>query len=793
MDPSLFGQNGPMAFILAADGAFTPYHPENDQVWELEFGQHEIHPFCIQTTYGLRAKSMRLFPSFVINYRRYTNADSFLTPPFITQYTPDSIQVQSEAVLGCEIHFDVFVPASDTLVGGVEVFNKGKEYLSLNLELAAVLAPMPDGIATRPDQNGINQIISGKTGNLYPVLFMTGGPSAVSSPYPALSIPIRLSPLQSRRLTWALVTKDSRETSLDTARKVTATPWRETVQMRVMQQASRSIQIRTGNKAWDQAFSFTQVQAQIHWIATEHPSKSLFLRSRVPDDGITNHHEQSHLDDLTLLEAVHLGQVLLPAWKEQYSILLRNLLSRQTDTGEIFSPLNTVAYSKPFHDCPLLAQLFLLLYEIDGSETQLADVFPALCKYIDSWLPEGYDPEKDQTPALKDPRQLQLDSGLFNFDIWEDSGQGVDIRFVESPALLAMLLQETTALSQMAEILGDKSSKTKYKSLSKTLLIQAQAAWDESLSMFTYRDIESHERPSSELYCSGNAQKELKVGKTFLQPQRLQLHLIAKDEHTRVCIIRFNGKDLTGEPLRETIKSSQIRWVLGKAHLTTRNLFKSIQTISIEGLKTNDQYSLETIDFSQPDITCLLPILTGTVKENRITVLLEKYFNPSEERTNFGIPEIWQVIHELPQDLVIQSNVLWNTFIIQGLARSGFKDQAATLFTNLMSAIISGLKYYGGFFPFYNIRDGRPAGTKNALSGLAPLNLFLELVGIRLFSPSKIAIWGQNPFPWPVEIHWQGLSIQRDGAHTDLTFPDGSKYSGNNEKPLVITQESSMR
>ncbi len=574
---------------------------------------------------------------------------------------------------------------------------------------------------------------------------------------------------------------------------MTATPWRESAQTHTMHHAGQNIRVHTGNAGWDQAFSYAQVLAQTHWNANQHSSKSFFLRSRLPDDGIPDRHEQSHLDDLTLLEAAHLTQVLLPARKEQYSVLLRNLLARQTETGEIFSPLNHIAFSKPFHDCPLLAQLFLLSYEIDGNMDQLISVFPSLSKYIDTWLPGSYDPDKDRTPALEDPRQLQLDTGLFNFDIWEESGQGLDIQFAESPALLTMLFLETTALSRMAGILGDKPSKKKYKSLSRILFTQTQAAWDEHLSTFTYLDIESHRLPSRELYYPGRVQEELNIGKTFFQPQRLQLHLTARDEHTRVCTIRFNGDDAAGEPIQEIIKSSQIRWVMGRAHLTTGNLFKSIQSISIDGLKPDDRYLLETADFSQPDITCLLPIRSGDIDEDRITSLLEKHFNPAEARTTFGIPETWQVQHELPQNLIIQSNVLWNTLIIQGLVRSGFTDQAVSLFTQLMSAITSGLRYYGGFFPFYNSKDGRPAGARNALAGLAPLNLFLELAGIRIFSPLRIAVWGHNPFPWPVEIHWQGLSIRRDGTQTNVTFPDGTIFSGSTEKPLVITPESSKR
>ncbi len=356
-----------------------------------------------------------------------------------------------------------------------------------------------------------------------------------------------------------------------------------------------------------------------------------------------------------------------------------------------------------------------------------------------------------------------------------------------------MLLQEVIALKRISDILGDKTLKKKYKSLAKTLRTQVEATWDEHLSTFTYLDIDSHLSPSRELYYPGRVQEELTIGKTFFQPQRLQLHLTAKDEHTRVCIIRFTGQDQAGEPIQETIKSNQVRWVMGHAHVTTQCLFKTIQTIGFEGLKKEDRFVLETANFSQPDITCLLPIHTGTVDDDQIANLLEKYFEPVDTKAHVGLPETWQTQQALPKDLVVRSNVLWNTLVLQALAQAGFTEQAAAFFSQLMWAITMGLSDYGGFFPFYNMKDGQPVGARNALVGLAPLNLFVELVGIRLFSPEKLAVWGSNPFPWPVEIHWQGLSVQREGTNVNVTFPDGTIFSGSPERPILITPESSKR
>ena len=132
-------------------------------------------------------------------------------------------------------------------------------------------------------------------------------------------------------------------------------------------------------------------------------------------------------------------------------------------------------------------------------------------------------------------------------------------------------------------------------------------------------------------------------------------------------------------------------------------------------------------------------------------------------------------------------NVLWNTLILQGLTRAGYHNEAAQLFARMMGAIWQGLQGYQGFFPHYDSQNGRPSGTRNSLAGLVPLGLFLELGGIRLYNPNKVAVWGENPFPWPLEVHWQGLSIHKEAANVRITFADGSMFQGDVRSPLLLT------
>lgn len=784
----------PKAFILATDGTFTSFHPENDQVWELQMPQNEIYPYCLHTTYGLRARSMCLFPVISIGNQHFHHASAFFNPPRVTQYLPDSITIQSSPIETCHFTFNAHVSANDMIVGGVTFTNTGDSFLSMSLDLAVILVSMLQGTAAYPDREGINQVIAGHTKDLSPVLFMTGGPSAISSPYPALSIPIHLAAGQSRRLTWALASKTSRDDSLEAARKVAASPWREEVQQRARFHGARTLQVQTSHLDWDAAFFQAQTEAQRHWVGKPDKFESpFFLRSRLPDDAPDNAIQHDRRDDLSLLEAFHLKQVLLPARADQLSTILNNFISRQKEDGAIFSERNAFTFSRPFRECPLLANLTLKLYEIDGNHDQLQQTFSSLCRSLDPWFTAGENPKRGPASAWEDTRQLQMDSGMFNFDIWEESGHGLEIHTAESPALNSMLQMEATALVRIAALIGDDAALAKYKDLADSLSQRITECWEDQLGTFIYRDIESGLTPDRELFFPGRIRKDLNIGKTFLKPQRLQLHLIASDEHTRAGVIRFFGTDPDGSPTEEVFRSHDLRWVLGRAHLTSQKLYQSIQSISFNGLQPEDRFVLETADFAQPDITCLLPLLTDAPTSEMLEkVIANKNIIP-ENNISFGLPETWKTRHELPPALTIRNNILWNTLIIEGLLQSKQYDLAGSAFSHLMIMVSSGLTHHDGFFPFYNSKDGLPAGNRNALAGLAPLGLLLELAGIRILSPKRVVLWKHFALANPLKVHWQGLSIYKDSSLVKVIFPDGTHFTGTVEEPIVVSAESDKR
>jgi hypothetical protein len=77
----------------------------------------------------------------------------------------------------------------------------------------------------------------------------------------------------------------------------------------------------------------------------------------------------------------------------------------------------------------------------------------------------------------------------------------------------------------------------------------------------------------------------------------------------------------------------------------------------------------------------------------------------------------------------------------------------------------------------------------DALSGLAPLSLFLDVLGVRLHSPHRIGLGGFNPFPWPVTIKYRGLTVLRQKETTIVIFPDGQSVNIDKPTPCTVSME----
>jgi hypothetical protein len=128
----------------------------------------------------------------------------------------------------------------------------------------------------------------------------------------------------------------------------------------------------------------------------------------------------------------------------------------------------------------------------------------------------------------------------------------------------------------------------------------------------------------------------------------------------------------------------------------------------------------------------------------------------------------------------------WNLFIYEGLLRYGFRPDAARLVAHMMTAVIQNLKQNHSFFARYHAENGNGIGERNALSGYAPLGLFLQVLGVQILSATRVRLEGENPFPWEVTVRYRGLKVARGLAKTTVTFPNGKSVIVTDLSPCIV-------
>jgi hypothetical protein len=129
----------------------------------------------------------------------------------------------------------------------------------------------------------------------------------------------------------------------------------------------------------------------------------------------------------------------------------------------------------------------------------------------------------------------------------------------------------------------------------------------------------------------------------------------------------------------------------------------------------------------------------------------------------------------------------WNTLIGEGLLSYGYRQLAADLVIRLMDGITKNLKKEGGFRQLHHAVTGDGLGERDTLSGLPPLRLFLETLGVTLISPWKVHFQGINPFPWSVKIKFRGLTITRGLENTTVVFPSGKVVEIKDPTPCTVS------
>ncbi|MBE3067892.1 MAG: hypothetical protein IMZ73_10785, partial [Chloroflexi bacterium] len=156
------GPGDPLALTLAADFRLCTPDYVNDHIWELETGGGDPPALSLRTTYGLRARRMRLFPRFTLGGQTVSDPATFPLPPRLRRFFPNFLSLDFSPIPSIDVVAEYWAPDSHTVAGRFTVTNRSGESVSLLLELCGQLVPL-EGQSLAPLSMQSANILAGRS------------------------------------------------------------------------------------------------------------------------------------------------------------------------------------------------------------------------------------------------------------------------------------------------------------------------------------------------------------------------------------------------------------------------------------------------------------------------------------------------------------------------------------------------------------------------------------------------------------------------------------------------------
>ncbi|MEW6651333.1 MAG: trehalase family glycosidase, partial [Chloroflexota bacterium] len=755
------GINDPLMLTLCADARLSPVDYPNDQIWELSLSGGEPAALTVFTTFGMRARAMRLFPRFRHGSEVRSDPAEFYRPPRITRLFASHLEVRFSPFTGLDVIAEYRALSSQSSAGRFTFHNPSVLTEKFTFEWCAYLNPLGNGNGMRTVQVGVHPVLQGKTEELSPVCFITGGLQPGKGPYASLTEEAQLSPGGVRQLTWALAALPSPADSYELARQSTARAW-EAEQARIeLTHRSERLEITTNNPDWDAAFALAARCAEsLFFPASQSLPRQSFVLSRKTDHGFSLRGDGSDYNALwngqTALDCWHMSSLILPGMPDRLAGLVENFLATSMPDGFIDWKPGLAGQRSRRMAQPLLAALTLKVHQTRQDPAWLEKVYPPLLSFLRCWFSLRNDRDQDGFPEWEHPFQSGLEeSPLFN--PWHPAAQGVEPKTIETPALAAMLYNEAGCLLKIASLIGETANLDWLEQQRSRLRANVEAAWDESDTTYTHRDALTHAASPADVVFTFDTRGQFPIERQFDPPSRLVLHFNTQTDLTRRIHLILSGSAADGSPILEEINPQDVSWLHGIGRYTSRSHFKQLDSLKVLNLHPGDSGALRTINFREEDLSLLLPLWAGIPDPSRADRLVNQTIL-TRYRQPYGLTVVpasapGSEITETQQVLLP-----WNWMIAEGLLNYGYRKEALSLFEDWMKAIVHSLKNKRAFYAAYHPVSGQGSGESNLLTGLPPIEFFLRLLGIRLLTDTRIILDALTPFSFPVTVQYRRMT-----------------------------------
>jgi hypothetical protein len=786
----------PLSLRIAADARLCRVDYCDDQIWELRLSGGNPSALSLETTYGLRARSMRIFPGFVLGDRYIIDPEEFESPPVLRQFFPNYLQVEFSPFEDLLVVAEYWIPDSHTISGRLKLQNLGPRALRMRLRLHALLDPIEDSQALREVTAEGAAILTGQSGNLAPVIFMAGGAIGDSVTYPGLALEQLLAPGVPSLVRWAQAGHADQDQSFEWARKQASRPWDGEIARLELVNASQ-IEVETGDEDWDAAFAFSQKVALGSFVGpTEQLPHASIVDVRAPDYGFSPRGDGrdygAHWDGQSAHQVYVALPHILPLAPDLAKGLIRNFLATQDAEGEVDWRPGLGGQRSKTLSIPLLATMAWRIFEHTDDKEFLREVFPGLLAFHQAWFSERHDRDGDGHPEWDHTLQAGFDDWP-SFVRWRSWGGALHIGWAETPDLAAYLFREARALEEMALALGRDELLPEISAHRPQLSASMQASWNEEEGRYRHVDRDLHVSPKGRLLGRGKGEFELQIGELLDAPVRVLIRVFGPEGEAKGGTVYVHGRGRRGRHRVEPMVDEDFHWFWDQGSVTSEKIYAEIKRVEVQGFGNQFETEVWIGDYSRWDLTSLMPLWAGIPNEKEAGKLIRLALtSPDHFWREYGLPRcsaIDPAYQEALKDECCGVSVFWNTLIGEALVEYGYLEQAAELMSRLMRSVVGSLREAKGFRQMYSPDQVLGFGERDHLAGIAPLHLLLQIIGLRLFTPHRLEVRGRNPFPWPVTVRWKGLEVRREGIQVQVQFPNGHVEVIDVDGTMLIEQE----
>lgn len=789
----------PFDFVIASDarGSRTDYC--DDQAWRVSLGARKEPALAFQTQFGGRADLVSLEPGFRVGDQTIQQQWAYARRPVITHFAPSLIQLEAALTADLELVARFWAMESRAAGGEFQLSNHSDEDLSVQLELhgSVIIGGRKRRLNVLTLADGTLALHLGEIGAINPVVALEGASSEIyGGRIRGAKLGARFTLLagHSARIPFVCAGLADMRDSFSLAMNWLSRPW-DRHYAQIDRQAAAVPTISTGNADWDLIIDLSYATLLKAFMnASDALAEPSFVGSRGVNRGWSrNGRGDDHIrawagqDPTVAYLALPAIAGIAPSLAKA---VIRNYLATQDASGFVDRQPGLGGQRQNMLMMPLLARMSWQALERTADEAFAEEVYPGLTMFFQRWLADDLDADGDGVPEWQSERQLGY-VAFPTFGLGRGWAQGVDIRLLETPDLLAYLISEADALCQLAKTLGDTDAQT----IHTQRLAQLEATLEEFWvgSRYGYRDRDTHEHsPGIELLRGGAGDERHIINETFTPPARVMVRIVGGVSQVPRIRLKLAGQDKDGAPCTIEADVAEFRWQNRQGVFTASQPLSALHSLEIDGLSRVYKVYASTIDSSRLDINALLPVWTGRLPQHRSEALaalaLDKAhflrpngismlsasdpdFDPSNARGGGGIWMFWQAL------------------LGEGLLSAGFHAESIALLQRTLRHLARVHKREGRLSQFYHADEAQGFGEAHHVAGIVPLKWLSDALGVQIRNAECARVGGEFAWGAPVRIEQHGVIVQRSEDGIEVSFPSGHSAKLPANAPMQLVKD----